>query len=256
MSDITESSRLHVLQAIEDGWNAFAKAPWTFLLFQALVAVIALPFAALAGLSGARLAAVEGIPEIHPAGATFLLVVGLVGYVIVVLWGVVGIVRGAWCSLEGQKPSFSTFVRWDGDAAGRLFIRGIELFVVLLIIGGICYLVGFGLGQINQVLAVIPALVALVLFIYLGINQKFLPFIALFGKNASFEAIQRGRTVVDPSWWTVLWFFILEAVINTIAAGFQYGGLFVVVPVLVCISTAAYRQLFGTEDQAGLLNEN
>jgi hypothetical protein len=25
---------------------------------------------------------------------------------------------------------------------------------------------------------------------------------------------------------------------------------------LVCISTAAYRQLFGTEDQAGLLNEN
>jgi hypothetical protein len=52
--------------------------------------------------------------------------------------------------------------------------------------GGICSLVGFGLGQINQVLAVIPALVALVLFIYLGINQKFLPFIALFGKNASF----------------------------------------------------------------------
>jgi len=101
MSDTTESSRLHVLQAIEDGWNAFTKAPWTFLLFQALVAVIALPFAALAGLSGARLAAMEGIPEIHPAGAAFLLVVGLVGYVIVVLWGVVGIVRGAWSSLEG-----------------------------------------------------------------------------------------------------------------------------------------------------------
>ncbi|EHA61817.1 hypothetical protein [Synechococcus sp. WH 8016] len=256
MSDITGSGRLHVLQAIEDGWNAFTKAPWTFLLFQALVAVIALPFATLAGLSGARLAEMEGIPEIHPAGAKFLLVVGLVGYVIVVLWGVVGIVRGAWCSLEGQKPSFSTFVRWDGNAAGRLFIRVIELFVVLLIIGGICYLVSFGLGQINNVLAIIPALIALVLFIYLGINQKFLPFIALLGKNSSFAAIQRGRSVVDPSWWTVLWFFILEAVINAIAAGFQYGGLFVVVPVLVCISTAAYRQLFGTEDQAGLINEN
>ncbi len=121
MSDITENSRLHVLQAIEEGWNAFAKAPWTFLLFQALVAVIALPFAALAGLSGARLAAVEGIPEIHPAGAAFLLVVGLVGYVIVVLWGVVGIVRGAWSSLEGQKPSFSTFVRWDGEQLATLY---------------------------------------------------------------------------------------------------------------------------------------
>ncbi len=256
MSEPTGSSQLHVLQAVEDGWKAFAKAPWTFLLFQALVAVIALPFAALAGLSGARLAAVEGIPEIHPVGAGFLLVVGLIGYIIVVLWGVVGLVRGAWTSLEGHKPSFRTFARWDGDAAGRLFIRGICFAIVLFIIGAICSLVGFGLGQINQALILIPAIVALVLFIYLSINQKFLPFVALLEKNAPFEAIQRGRAVVDPSWWMVVWFFIVEAVINAIAAGFQYAGLFVVVPFLVCISTAAYRQLFGCEDQTALLSEN
>jgi len=227
MADTPVSSRLHVLKAVEDGWNAFAKAPWTFLLFQALVAAIALPFALLTGLSAARLAAVEGLPEIHPMGAIFLLIFGLVGYLIVVLWGVVGIIRGAWSSLEGQKPSFQTFARWDGNATGRLFTRGIALLIVFLIVGFICSLIGFGLAKINQFLPVIPAIAALIIFIYLSINQKFLPFIALLEKSAPFEAIQRGRTVVDPSWWMVVWLFIVEAVINAIAAGFQYGGLFV-----------------------------
>ena len=256
MTDTPANQRLHVLQAIEDGWNAFAKAPWSFLLFQALVAVIALPFAALAAACSARIASVPGIPEIHPVGAGMLLVVGLVGYIIVMLWGVVGIIRGAWQCLEGVKPDFKTFIRWDGEATGRLFIRGIEFLVLLAVISLICSLVGFGLVQINQALAIIPVVVALVFFIYLSINQKFLPFIALLQTNGSFEAIQKGRTIVDPSWWTVLWFFIVEAIINAIAAAFQYGGLFVVVPVLICISTAAYRQLFGSEDQTGLISEH
>lgn len=128
--------------------------------------------------------------------------------------------------------------------------------MLLAVISLICSLVGFGLVQINQALAIIPVVVALVFFIYLSINQKFLPFIALLQTNGSFEAIQKGRTIVDPSWWTVLWFFIVEAIINAIAAAFQYGGLFVVVPVLICISTAAYRQLFGSEDQTGLISEH
>ena len=256
MTETPANQRLHVLQAIEDGWNAFAKAPWTFLLFQSLVAVIALPFAALAALCSARIASVPGIPDIHPVGAGMLLVVGLVGYIIVMLWGVVGLIRGSWQCLQGVKPDFNTFTRWDGEATGRLFLRAIELFVLFALIGLICSLVGFGLIQINQALAIIPLIIALVFFIYLSINQKFLPFIALFENNGSFEAIQKGRSVVDPSWWTVLWFFIVEAIINSIAAAFQYGGLFVVVPVLICISTAAYRQLFGSEDQTGLISAN
>ena len=256
MSETPANQQLRVLQAIEDGWNAFAKAPWTFLLFQALVAVIALPFAAMAGLGSARIASFPLFLDVHPVGAGVLLVVGLVGYIIVMLWGVVGIIRGAWQCLEGGKPDFNTFTRWDGEATGRLFIRAIELFILFAVIGLICYLVGFGLTQINQALAIIPLIIALILFVYLSINQKFLPFIALFKNNGSFEAIQKGRSIVDPSWWTVLWFFIVEAVINAIAAAFHYGGLFVVVPVLICISTAAYRQLFGSEDQTGLISEN
>ena len=41
--------------------------------------------------------------------------------------------------------------------------------------------------------------------------------------------------------------------IHTIGGLFSYGGLLVVVPVVLCISTAAYRQLFGPEDRTGLL---
>ena len=255
MTETPANQQLHVLQAIEDGWNAFAKAPWTFLLFQALVAAIALPFAAIAGLGSARITSFPIFVDVHPVGAGILLVVGLVGYIIVMLWGVVGIIRGAWQCLEGVKPNFNTFTRWDGEATGRLFVRSIELFVLFALIGLICSLVGFGLIQINQALAIIPLVIGLIFFIYLSINQKFLPFIALFKNNGAFEAIQKGRSVVDPSWWTVLWFFIVEAVIYSIAYAFQYGGLFVVVPVLICISTAAYRQLFGSEDQTDLISE-
>jgi len=55
---------------------------------------------------------------------------------------------------------------------------------------------------------------------------------------------------VNPSWWVVLWL-----VIHAIAMLFSYGGLFVIVPVMVCIGAAAYRQLFGCQDHTGLLRE-
>lgn len=256
MTAAPENGRLHVLKAVEDGWNAFAKAPWTFLLYQALVVVIALCFAFLATISGLRLASFEGLSEIHPAGATLGLIIGLIGYVITMLWGGIGIIRGAWISLEGQKPTFRTFTRWDGNATRRLFIKGVSLIAVILIIAIITSVAGLGLAQINSVLAIAPAAVFFIIYVYLIINQKFLPFIALFEKKTPFEAIARGRKVVDPSWWMVAWFFIVEAVLYAIAGLFQYGGLFVVFPVLTCISTAAYRQLFGKEDQTGLLSGN
>ena len=38
---------LRPLQAIEDGWAAFARAPWTFMLFELLAGAISLLFALL-----------------------------------------------------------------------------------------------------------------------------------------------------------------------------------------------------------------
>jgi uncharacterized membrane protein len=51
----------------------------------------------------------------------------------------------------------------------------------------------------------------------------------------------------------VLWLAIVEAVVHAVAALFSYGGLLVVLPVVICTSTAAYRQLFGSQDHTGIL---
>lgn len=251
MADTPVSSRLHVLQAVEDGWKAFTKAPWPFVLFALLVGVLSVVFQvignAATGGGGSTTVGVGGI---------ILTIVALIGSWIVSLWGVTGMVRGSWIALNGGKPCFADFSRWDGAAAGRLFVRWIALGIVFLVIAIICALVGFGLAQLNQVLLWIPAAVGLILFIYLSVNQKFLPYVALLEQRGPLETVQRGRDVVDPSWWWVVLLLIVDALILVIGTLLCGVGLLVAAPVVACITTAAYRQLFGSEDQTGLLSGN
>ena len=247
-------SRLNVLQAVEEGWAAFCRAPWVFLLFEALSAVILLPFAALSAVGGARLAEVNELMGVHPVGAWMALIVGLIGYVIVALWTVVGLTRGAWLSLEGRKPCFADFTRWDRPASVRLLGSAILLAILVAVAGAIAALIGAGLGKLNEALTVIPMVVVAIFFIWLLVTQKFLIQVSLFGTPKATATIGAGMKGVNPSWWMVLWLGIVEGVIHSIAALFSYGGLLVVVPVVLCISTAAYRQLFGSEDRTGLLN--
>ena len=120
MATTPTGSSLQVLKAVEDGWNAFCTAPWSFLLFQILVGVVTLPFIGIAALGGTRIAAVKEVAWLHPVLGYLLLVVGLIGYIIVVLWGIVGLIRGAWTALDGQKPAFAVFTRWDQTSSWRL----------------------------------------------------------------------------------------------------------------------------------------
>lgn len=249
----SSDSRLQVLQAVEDGWAAFCRAPWSFLLFQALAGLILLPFAALAALGGARLANVNEVMAVHPTGAWAALIVGVIGYVIVSLWTVVGLTRGAWLSLEGRKPCFADFTRWDRPASARLLGSGILLAILMAVAGAIAILIGAGLGKLNEALSVIPMIVVAIFYIWLLVTQKFLIQVSLLGTANSTNTIGSGVNVVNPSWWLVLWLGIIEGVVHTIGALFSYGGLLVVVPLVLCISTAAFRQLFGAEDRTGLL---
>ena len=245
-------SRLRVLQAVEDGWGAFCRAPWAFLLFQALVLVVMAPFAALLVAGAVRLNGPE--PAIlHPVAAGISLVVGLVGYVVVALWAMVGLSRGAWLSLEGTKPSFRHFTRWDGAASGRLLLSAILLAIVVGIVALIAGLIGTGLGNLNAALTALPVIVFGIFYIWFLITQKFLIQVALLGTSQATQTIGSGVNVVNPSWWMVLWLGIVEGVIQAIGGLFSYGGLLVVVPVVLCISTAAFRQLFGAEDRTGLI---
>lgn len=247
------TNKLQVLRAVEDGWQAFCRAPWTFLLFQILAGLIMLPFAALAAGGVARLAEVRELMVIHPVGAWAGLIIGVVGHVVVALWTVVGLTRGAWMSLDGRKPSFADFTRWDRPASARLLGSAILLAILVVVACAIAALIGTGLGKVNAVLSVIPMVVLTIFLIWLGVTQKFLIQASLLGTSQPTKTIGLGINMVNPSWWMVLWLGIVEAVINTIGGLFSYGGLLVVVPVVLCISTAAYRQLFGSEDHTGLL---
>ena len=252
MSDTMESSRLHVLQAIEDGWSGFAKAPMTFVLFTLLSGALGLIFQVMSHGAAIRSSAGSGF---NP-GTVLLMIIAVIGSTVISLWAVIGLIRGSWKALSGQKPSFRDFTRWDGKAAGRLFINQLVLAIVLAIILVIAVGIGWGLLQINQALTVIPGLVAAIVFIYLGVNQKFLPFIAAVQNGDPLDNIQCGRAYVDPSWWWMLLLLIVEVVILGIGLLLNGVGLLVASPLVICISTAAYRQLFGTEDQTGFLSEH
>jgi len=239
-----DSGRLHVLQAVEDGWTAFTKAPWQFVLFTLLIGVLSFIFQLITNL-----------PTLWVEGSlqTLMTIVGVIGSVIINLWGVIGMVRGSWAALDGKRPEFSQFSRWNSSAAGRVFVRSIALNLLFLLILVICFGVAFGLGQVNEALIWIPALITLILFIYLSVNQMFLPYVALLEKPGPFEAIQRGREAVDPSWWWVVLLLIVDAVILVIGTLLCGVGLLVAAPVVACITTAAYRQLFGSTDHTGLI---
>jgi hypothetical protein len=179
---------------------------------------------------------------VHPTGAWAALIVGVIGYVIVALWTVVGLTRGAWLSLEGRKPCFADFTRWDRPASARLLGSGILLAIVIAVAGAIATLIGAGLGKLNEALSVIPMIVVAIFYIWLLVSQKFLIQVSLLGTANPTKTIGSGVNVVNPSWWMVLWLVIIEGVVHTIGGLFSYGGLLVVVPLVLCISTAAFRQ--------------
>ena len=247
------TNKLSILRAIEDGWQAFCRAPWPFVLFQVLFLVASAPFYFL--LRDAFQHLVLGAsPFISTTGTQIGLVVGFIGYVIFSIWAIVGLTRGAWISLEGHKPSFSNFTRWDSEASGRLFGSSLLLAVVLAIVGAVAWGIGFGLGKVNTILIWIPVVAFAVFKIWLVVTQQFLVPMSLYGTKRPVETLQAGIDGVNPSWWTVLWFVIVESIVAGVAFLFSKGGLLVLTPVLVCISTAAYRQLFGSQDHTGIMS--
>ena len=247
-----ESSRFHVLQAIEAGWNAFSKAPMTFVLFTLLSGAFGLIFQGLSYFAAIRSSTGSGLDP----GTVPLLIISVIGSTIVSLWAVIGLIRGAWRALNGQKPSFQDFTRWDSKAVGRLLIHQQVLAILLAIVLLIAVAVGRGLVQIHQALAVIPGVAAGIVFLYLGVNQTFLPWIAAVQNGDVFDRIQSGIDYVDPSWWWILLLLIVEGVVLSIGLLLNGVGLLVASPLVICISTAAYRQLFGTADQTCFLSEN
>ena len=61
--------------------------------------------------------------------------------------------------------------------------------------------------------------------------------------------------VVQGQWWQVFGLFTLQALILLLSVLAYFVGLVAAAPVCLCITGAAYRQLFSADDQTGLLND-
>jgi hypothetical protein len=242
------TGRIQLDQAVRDGWAAFCRAPWPFVLFTLLSGGLSLVFQALANLAS--------LPEASQPPALMVVLatlVGAVGHLLVSLWGTVGLIRGAWSALEGGRPNLGSFLRWDGSAAGRLLLRQLLFALLLFAIVLPAALLALGLGQLQPWLSALPLLVALWLLLYLAVGQTFLPWLALLGGQGPMASLQRGRQVVDRQWWMVLLLVVVQSAILLAGALLCGVGLLAAAPLSLCVATAAYRQLFGAEDRTGLL---
>jgi hypothetical protein len=270
-SGVPPASRLNLGDAIHEGWTAFCRAPWSFVLFALLLTGLQILLQPLQDhiLRGARGEA------IGPADwLVFLL--GLTASLAASCWGNVGLVRGAWQALEGQRPSFGELLRWDGPGFRRVLKAWIALAsvltipllavtLVLALAAAVLWLLertGFQLSDSSLLLpgVLLAVLVALLLglmllaSLYFGVNQQFLAQVALLERRGPLASVQRGRALIDPHWIMLLLLLLIKVTLMVLGLLTFTVGLLVAWPVVNCITTAAYRQLTRIEAEAERLN--
>jgi hypothetical protein len=254
--------RLNIGDAVHDGWQAFCRSPGAFVLFALLLWGLQVLFQLLQARIGTA-AALSAYPV-----DWLLALVGLVGSLTSYFWGTIGMVRGALMGLDGRRPRFADLIRWDGGAVTRLFWAALLLGALLLAaLAAITVLLGGPLGLLTAmadaragslspglqlmtlVVAVLLLLVGfwLVGLIYVSVNQQFQAQISLTERLGPWATLRRSRALVDPHWPLLLLLVIVEALLSLLGVLACFVGFFVAWPVVVCVSTAAYRQLLALE---------
>ena len=255
--------RLNIGDAVHDGWQAFCRSPGAFVLFALLLWGLQVLFQLLQARIGTA-AALSADPA-----DWFLALVGLVGSLASYFWGTIGMVRGALMGLDGRRPRFTDLIRWDGGAVTRLFWASLLLGALLLAaLAAITVLLGGPLGLLVamaearagslapglQLVIVLLAVLLLLLFgfwlvglIYVSVNQQFQAQISLTERLGPWATLRRSRALVDPHWPLLLLLVIVEALLSLLGVLACFVGFFVAWPVVVCVSTAAYRQLLALE---------
>jgi len=258
------ASRIDVRLALREGWQAFSRSPFWFVGFSLLITALQLLLAALQPSYST-----DNIPDpIDPAMAfdrleallpwlrystvsICLLALNVLAGIVLNLWGTSGMVRGAWVALRGGRPTLATFTHWDPRALLRLYVPGFLLGCGIVAAVTMLLLLAVVLSQVNALLALLPALLLLAGTVYITVSQAFLPQVALLHDDHPFAALARGPQVVDGVWSQVVQLMLLSfglLVLGLLAAGV---GFFVAWPVVVCMVTAAFRQLFGPDDRTG-----
>ncbi len=253
--------RLNIGDALHDGWQAFCRSPRTFVLYALLLWGLQVLFQ----LMQTRISHGEALSS--QASDWVLALVGLVGAFASLLWGRINLVRGALRSLEGHRPSFGELCRWDDGPILRLcwaslllgtLLVGAALVITLGVGGPLFVLASMGRARAGApvpdlvILLLVLLLVALiglwlVAAIYLLVNQQFQAQISLTQQLGPWATLGRGRDLADPHWPLLLLLLIIESLLSVLGVLACFAGFFVAWPVVVCISTAAYRQLLALE---------
>ena len=258
--------RLSVGTALLDGWTAFRRAPWTFVFFALFAFVLS--------------TVVDWIPGIA----------GIIVSTLVDLWATVGLIRGAWLGLNGQRPSFGDLFKINGPAIWRLFSRQFLLTVLLGVISTTSAILAVTVADAGELaqsiywriqvidpsnfeainrlfteiqdlafavgsnpVAILVLLIGAVIAIYIQVNQTFLGFLAVVKGLGPIPTLREGFRTVQGQWWKVFGLLAMQLVIillGLIAFGF---GLLAAIPVVMCSTASAYRQLFCADDSMGLL---
>ena len=257
---------LSVWTALRDGLTTFRRMPWTFVFFALFAFVLSTVVDLLPGFAG------------------------IIVSTLVELWATVGLIRGAWLGLNGERPSFGDLIKINGPAIWRLFSRQFLLTVLLAVICATAAVLAvtaadagelaqsiywriqvidpYNTESINRLIteiqdlafafgrspvAILVLLIGAVMAIYIQVNQTFLGFLAVVKGLGPIPTLREGFRTVQGQWWKVFELLAMQLVIillGLIAFGF---GLLAAIPVVMCSTASAYRQLFGADDSTGLL---
>jgi hypothetical protein len=252
-------ARLDIGDALQEGWRAFSRSPLAFVGFPLIVVALQFLIQPLQSHIGRN-----GVLSTNPLD-WLLYGIGLTLNLGLNLWCAMGLVRGAGHALQGGHPTLGRMARWDGPTFSRLMrawlllvaLIVVPLIAILVVVGGPLILLSVYADQLVlisrplvQLLGLALAIVMVVLLsllllalIYLTINQSFLTQIVLFEHTGAVATLRRGRQLVDPGWLMVLLLTLVETVLTFLGVLACVVGFFVAWPVVVCIGTAAYRQV-------------
>ncbi|MEI7665932.1 MAG: hypothetical protein WCI65_07795 [Synechococcaceae cyanobacterium ELA263] len=255
--------RLNIGDALHDGWQAFCRNPRAFVLYALLLWGLQVFFQLLQTRIG------HGGELSSRASDWVLALVGLVGACASFLWGRISLVRGALRSLEGHRPSFAELCRWEDGPILRLFWASLLLgtllvgsaLIITVGVGGPLYFLASLAQARGGTLAPIPDQVLLLLLvllvalvglwlvaaIYLKVNQQFQAQICLNEQLGPWATLRRGRDLADPHWPLLLLLLTIEVLLCLLGFLACLVGFFVAWPVVLCVTTAAYRQLLALE---------
>lgn len=239
-SSPTAQGPLLIRRALQQGWQAFARAPWSFMGFTMLAGGSAVLGQLLQNHGTDGLAAGR-----EPATLQILMsLAGLIWSMASNLWMNVGLCHGASIALDGRRPSLAEFLHWDAPGMRRLLLIGLLLLLINLLILMMAGLAGGLLSLVTPVLGMLPLLAGGMAFLYLVICQAFHIPLAVEAGLDPLPVFRLGLLKVQPLWGSAALLVLLLAVILLAGLLLVGVGLVAAWPVVLCILVAAYRQIF------------